>query len=57
MTTSIRMGFICVPSLRVAVDQIAWDILTSLECAGMGGVITIPVPPYTDPLPDPLPQE
>lgn len=38
-----------------AVDQIAWDILTTWECAGMGGTITIPVPAYTDPLPNPLP--
>lgn len=38
-----------------AVDQIAWEILTNWECAGMGGTITIPVPAYVDPLPNPRP--
>lgn len=38
------------------IDDIAWDILTTWECAGMGGTITTTVPAYTDPLPSPLPR-
>lgn len=37
------------------VAQIAWNTLLEWECAGMGGNRTVTVPPFTDPLPDPLP--
>lgn len=36
-------------------DEAAWQTLLTYECAGMGGPVTTTVPPYTNPLPDPLP--
>ncbi|ATQ56435.1 hypothetical protein PYTT13_11905 [Paracoccus yeei] len=39
----------------IAQVDIVWAAIRDHACTGFGGSITIAVPPYTDPLPEPLP--
>lgn len=53
MLTQQRCPF--VRSGDEALNQLAWDTLTTYECAGMGGSVLYPAIESADPLPNPAP--